>query len=69
MAAKRSAFVPQRSSTPGFLLIHVARSLVGKMCRDLFYMFFIPPTGEESALDSAEQAAPPGVVHVDAAAP
>ena len=32
-------------------------------------MFFLPPTGEESALDGAEQAAPPGVVHVDAAAP
>ena len=30
---------------------------------------FWPSTGEESALDGAEQAAPPGVVHVDAAAP
>ena len=30
-------------------------------------MFLIPSTGEES-LDGAEQAAPPGVVHVDAAA-
>ena len=29
----------------------------------------LPCTGEESALDGAEQAAPPGVVHVDAAAP
>ena len=43
--------------------------ICGKMCRVLFYMLLIPPTGEESALDGAEQAAPPGVVHVDAAAP
>ena len=32
-------------------------------------MFFWPSTSEEPALDGAEQAAPPGVVHVDAAAP
>ena len=32
-------------------------------------MFLNLPTGEESTLDGAEQAAPPGVVHVDAAAP
>ena len=36
MAVKKSAFVPQRSSTPGFLLSHVARSLVsGNVCRRL----------------------------------
>ena len=32
-------------------------------------MFFIPPTSEESALDGAEQAAAPGVVHTDVGAP
>ena len=31
-------------------------------------VFFGPPAGEESALDGAEQAAPPRVVHVDAGA-
>ena len=36
MAVKRSAFVPQRSSTPGFLFSHVARSLVSAIvCRRL----------------------------------
>ena len=33
------------------------------------HVFSIPPTSEESALDGAEQVAPPGVVHIDAAAP
>ena len=34
MAVMRSAFVPQRSSTPGFLLSHVAQSLVSaNVCR------------------------------------
>ena len=97
----RSAFVPQRSTTPGFLLTHAAQSpvfanvcrrlassaaaaasmstwrrstgqrsrwYVGKCAETSFTFFFIPSTGEESALDGAEQAAPPGVVHVDAAA-
>ena len=31
--------------------------------------FFGPPTGEESALDGAEQAAAPGVVHIGVAVP
>ena len=36
MAVMRSAFVPQRSSTPGFLLSHVAQSLVSaNVCRRL----------------------------------
>ena len=36
MAVIRSAFVPQRSSTPGFLLGHVAQSLVSaNVCRRL----------------------------------
>ena len=44
----------------------------GDMCRNpcfsLPVLFCGPPTGEESAPDGAEQAAAPGVVHIDAAA-
>ena len=37
-------------------------------CFLLPFSFCGPPTGEESAPDGAEQAAPPGVVHINAAA-
>ena len=42
---------------------------MGKRAGSSFTCCLWPSTGKESALDGAEQAAPPGVVRVDAGAP
>ena len=52
----------------GGALASEAGEMYRNPCFLLPFSFCGPPTGEESAPDGAEQAAPPGVVHINAAA-